>query len=151
MANEPIDAQDYISGVNVVDIGDLRVMRGKTRRPHSACNHTALSYDSAERRIWCRDCETDVDAFDAFVSLVERFSAAKKRIDDDRAEVEAARAHSLRLIAAKEIEKAWRSKTMLPACPSCKSGLWPKDFVLGQFSLVGKTFAEMRKHKPPAE
>src|SRR5690606_34525923 len=77
----PIEPLDYISGVKVVDIGDIRVARGMSRRPASSCKHHHLHYDTAERRIWCRDCETDVEAFDSFKMLVERFHEVQQKLD----------------------------------------------------------------------
>ena len=72
----PIAPLDYVSGVTVVNIGDVRVARGMSRRHHSSCPHIQLIYDQNERRIWCNDCERDVEAFDAFRGLVERYSSA---------------------------------------------------------------------------
>jgi hypothetical protein len=48
----PIIPQSFIGGVKVVDIGDLRVARGLSRRTHAACKHDQLIYDANERRIW---------------------------------------------------------------------------------------------------
>lgn len=76
----PIEPQDYIYGVKVVQIEDLRVARGLTRRPLSSCAHKKLVYDHNERRIWCSDYETEVEAFDAFEGLVSRLSAANGRL-----------------------------------------------------------------------
>jgi hypothetical protein len=81
MSKAPIEPQEYLYGVKVVQIEDLRVARGLTRRPFSSCRHKSLTYDDKERRIWCRDCETEVEAFDAFVGLVEVFSAGKAQLD----------------------------------------------------------------------
>ena len=41
----PIVEQEYLSGLKVVDIGDLRVARGMSRRPVSTCHHRPLVYD----------------------------------------------------------------------------------------------------------
>jgi ribosomal protein S27E len=124
----PIDEQDFIAGVKVIDFGDIRVARGLTRRPFSTCKHRHMVYDPKERRIWCKDCETNVEAFDAFVSLVENFHSAWKEVYKLRDEVEQAKKHNLHLIAAKNIEKAWRGRSMAVSCSHCGGGLLPEDF-----------------------
>lgn len=76
MADDPIIEPGFLGGVKVVTIGDLRVARGLSRRPYSSCSHRALIYDQSERRIWCQDCEKDVDHFAAFIHLVEQYDGA---------------------------------------------------------------------------
>lgn len=146
MANEPIDEPEYVMGVKVVDIGDLRVSRGLTRRPYSSCRHSKLTYDPRERRIWCRDCETDVEPFDAFTGLVEQYNSAYLSLIQRQTALKEAEAFQVRSIAAKNIDKAWRSKNMVPACPHCSHGLFPEDFKNGP-SLLGKDYAAARRGK----
>ena len=130
-ADTPIDPQDFLCGVRVIDFGDVRVSRGLSRRHHASCRHPALVYDRNERRVWCKDCERNVESFDAFCSLVENFHQAWAKYETIKAEALEARAHNLHLIAAKNIEKAWRGKTMALACPHCGGGLLPEDFTHG--------------------
>jgi hypothetical protein len=47
----PIEPLDYVGGVAVVVIGDVRVARGMSRRHHSSCPHVQLIYDQKERRL----------------------------------------------------------------------------------------------------
>lgn len=143
----PIEPLEYLSGVKVVDIGDLRVARGMSRRPHSACKHRQLHYDTAERRVWCADCETDVEAFDAFKLLVEYFHDATEKLEHRAREIRSAEEHSLISLAAKEIDKAWRSRKMVPACPHCKQGLFPEDFKNGVATRLGREYAEARRRR----
>ncbi|KAB2858532.1 MAG: hypothetical protein F9K41_00525 [Sphingopyxis terrae] len=93
----------------------------------SSCRHRQLVYDVQERRIWCKDCETDVEAFDAFQQIVAHFDAAAKHAERMLTEAKEARAFSLISIAAKKIDKLWRSRKHVPACPHCGNGLWPED------------------------
>lgn len=123
----PIEPQEFTYGTKVVDIGDLRVARGLTRRPHTICKHLRLVYDTEERRIWCSDCETDVEPFDAFVNLVDRHSAIEERIKRYR-EVEE---HTLISRAAKRMDEAWRSRGMAPCCPHCDAVILSEDVVDG--------------------
>ena len=123
----PIISQDYLHGLKVVDIGDIRVARGLSRRPHSACPHRAMRYDEKERRVWCADCETDVEAFDAFLIVCQHFSAAANRLEKERVAIQEAKAHNLIRIAAKKMDEHFRRKNMVPACPHCNAGIFPED------------------------
>lgn len=142
----PVIEQEYLTGVKVIDIGDLRVARGLSRRPVSSCHHNQLVYDPHERRIWCKDCETDVEGFDAFVLLVKNFSAKTSELEHRAREIEEAEAFKIRTLAGKTIDKAWRSRKMLPCCPSCGSGLFPEDFK-NSCGMVGRKYAEARRKK----
>src|SRR5258706_10856465 len=143
----PIESLGFIAGVTVVDIGDIRVARGLTRRPYSACRHIAMMYDDRERRIWCSDCEQDIEPFDAFKCLVESYDhRAKDLTRREQAVIEAER-FQLRSIAAKKIDQAWRSRNMVPACPHCGHGLFPENFKDGM-SMLGKEYAAALHKRP---
>jgi hypothetical protein len=151
MSQAPIEPQDFLHGPKVVDIGDLRVARGMTRRPHSSCRHAHLVYDERERRVWCTDCETEVEAFDAFVQIVGHFSAAQGSIERRRQELAEAEAFALRSRAAKRMDEYWRSTTMAPLCPHCTRAILPEDVVNG-LAQTSKSFefAARKKREKPA-
>lgn len=123
----PIVEPGFLYGPKVVSIGDIRVARGLSRRPHSSCPHHRMVYDRQERRVWCKDCEQDVEAFDAYMLVVEQFAKAEARID--RLNTEALEASKFSLIsrAAKAIDRQWRRRNMVPTCPHCSAGIWPED------------------------
>lgn len=146
MANEPIDEQNYLAGVNVVDIGDLRVSRGLTRRPASSCSHAKLTYCERERRLWCRDCQQDVEPFDAFVLLVGQLDRAWKDVKKRREALDEAERFHIRSIAAKTVDKAWRHHKAVPACPCCGHGLFPEDFKHDP-PMLSREYAEARRKK----
>lgn len=123
----PVEPQNYLSGVKVVDIGDLRVARGMSRRPVSTCTHVNQVYDQKERRVWCSDCETDLDPFDAYRSIVENLHTCYERIDRVKAELADATKQNLHLLAARAVEKTLRSRSMIPTCPHCSRGLTADD------------------------
>lgn len=139
----PIEAPGYIAGVTVVDIGDIRVARGMTRRAYSGCRHVRLMYDSAERRVWCKDCERDVEPFDAFKSLVENYDAVYKGLVAREERLSEAERFQMRSLAAKAMDEAWRSRKHVPACPHCSNGLFPEDFKNG-VGMVGREYARAR-------
>lgn len=138
----PIEEKEYITGMTVVDIGDHRVARGMTRRSFSGCNHHRQVYDQQERRIWCKDCERDVEPFDAFVSIVNQLSAATMKLDSRAKRLAEAEAFQARSLAVKELDKVWRKRRMVPACPHCNMGLFPEDFKNGVGVVLGREYAE---------
>lgn len=144
----PIAEQEWRGGVNVVDIGEVRVSRGLSRRHHSSCPHKRLTYDQAERRIWCRDCERDVEGFDAFRIVAEWAHVAHESLLKRERAVQEAEGFAARTIAGKKLDEAWRSKTMVPACPSCGNGLFPEHIKAHGFSMLGRDFAKARLLRP---
>lgn len=143
MSDAPIEPRDYIGGVNVVDIGDVRVARGETRRPRSSCQHIRMVYDPKERRVWCEDCETEVEPFDAFMCLVERMDGHIKRLKRREAKVDEAEQFSARSRAVKALDKLWRTRSMVPMCPHCSEALLPEDVASG----VAATSPEIARAK----
>jgi len=142
----PIQEQNFLYGIRVVDIGDYRVSRGLSRRASSSCPHHRMVYDKSERRIWCKDCETDVEPFDAFRFLAEHFSSQTDKLNRREQEIKAAENYRIISLAGKALDKAWRSKKMVPMCPSCKAGLFPEDFKNG-CALLGRDYAMAQRKK----
>ncbi|MEC5289407.1 MULTISPECIES: hypothetical protein [unclassified Aurantimonas] len=147
MSDEPIHELGFLGGVKVVDIGDIRVARGLTRRPATTCAHRRLNYDPIERRVWCKDCDQDVDSFDAFKVLVEHYSAAHDRLKERETRLQEAEGFNIRSLAAKAIDHAWRSRNTVPTCPACNQGLFPEDFKDGHFSHLGREYAEAQRKR----
>ncbi|XAI95197.1 hypothetical protein [Leptolyngbya phage Lbo-JY16] len=149
MSDAPIEPQDYLYGVKVVDIGDIRVARGMTRRPHSNCAHRQQVYDDKERRIWCKDCETELEPFDAYMCLVGVMDGHIKNLKRREEQIRDAEKFSLRSRAAKRMDDYWRSHTMAPLCPHCDGAILPEDVVngLGQKSKSIEIAARNRKER----
>lgn len=124
-SDPPIKEQNFLVK-QVVDIGDYRVARGISRRPHSLCLHNNLMYDPAERRIWCSDCERTLDPFDAFMGIVERFQTISRVYDARLKSVEMAESSLLHRIAAKALDKIWAAR-MAAVCPHCRGALTADD------------------------
>ncbi|MCI2809364.1 hypothetical protein [Eoetvoesiella caeni] len=136
----PIQPLDFLQGTTVVDIGDLRVARGRTRRAWSSCKHMALTYDTQERRVYCTDCETDVEPFDAFIQLVDLHAHIEARITRLRE----AEKHTLIIRAGKHMDEAWRSRRMAPLCPHCRAAILPEDVANG-VAMVNKEMEIKRR------
>lgn len=145
MSDAPIEPQDYVFGVKVVDIGEVRVARGKTRRPVSTCTHRRMVYDDSERRVWCRDCESEVEGFDAFRLLVEQMDDYVKHLQRREDKVKEAEQHAARSRAVKVMDEVWRSQSMAPLCPHCHEAILAED-VAGGVARCSKPLA-MRKRQ----
>lgn len=145
MSDVPVEPQDYLYGVKVVDIGDLRVARGMTRRPASSCLHRRQVYDDKERRIWCSDCESEVEPFDAYMRLVEQMDGHIKSLQRREQQIKDAELHAARSRAVKVLDEVWRSKTMAPLCPHCREAILPED-VAGGVASASKPLV-MRKRQ----
>lgn len=130
----------------VVNIGDIRVARGLTRRPQSTCKHRHMAYDPQERRIYCYHCEQEIEPFDAFVALSEQWKNAFEALESRREELRELREFEPRRRATKEMDRAWRSRNMVPACPHCHHGLFPEDFERG-VTMIGREYAQARLKK----
>lgn len=143
----PIEPGDYVHGVKVVDIGDLRVARGMTRRPVSTCRHLNLVYDNKERRVWCSDCESEVEPFDALMNIIERLDRAAKLLNRRHREVLDAEAATLRSRAAKTLDDVWRSRNLAPLCPHCNNGILPEDVAGGVHTASREIIRADRKRK----
>lgn len=147
MSDKPIDPQPFISGVKVVDIGDLRIARGLTRRPVSTCRHLNLVYDSKERRIWCSDCEQEVEAFDAFKVLCEFYSGAVSRMQQREEQLKQAEVFVARSRAVKALDRIWRTKDQVPCCPHCSDALLPEDMLRSLATVSARTVKAERSAK----
>lgn len=141
----PIIAQEYLYGLKVVDIGDIRVARGMSRRPHSTCPHRAMAYDQQERRVWCKDCETNIEPFDAFRIICEHFAQAASRLERERKAIEEAKEHNLIRIAAKKMDELFRRKKMVPACPHCGHGIFPED--VEKMGSINRQWEQVRRNR----
>ena len=144
MTDAPIEPRDFLDGLKVVEIGDIRVARGLTRRPLSVCPHNELVYDSDERRIWCTDCESEIHPFDAFVGITKELAHAVKNVRRREIAVEEAEKFILRSRAAKVLDEAWRKTSMAPLCPHCRAAILPEDVVRG-VAMAGKALVLARR------
>lgn len=143
----PIVSPGYLHGVTVVDLGDFRVSRGRSRRPYSSCGHKDFLYDDLERRIWCKDCETTLELFDVLMITLSGFDRATKRLNVREEKIIEAEKLNIRSLAAKEIDKAWRMRNQVPICPNCRSGLLAEDFKHGCATMSKEFAITMRKKK----
>ncbi len=130
---------------NVVDIGEWSLRRKKENsiQQEGECNHYRLDFADKGDVILCRDCGVQVSAYWALTSIAERFNQQLEAFKREKAQFEQMRQDSLHLVAAKQVEKAWRSRTMVPACPHCHRGILSSDG-LGR-TQISKAMEERRR------
>ena len=89
------------------------------------------------------NCQKQVDNYAALRMLVERWALLQARVDSQRAEIADVAGKTVELRAAQRLEKAWRSRSMVPACPHCHEAIFPTDGLGG--SMVNKELAARRR------
>jgi len=114
---------------NLVEIGDFSLAR-KNRggyAPISECAHKHLTLDDTGDVVRCVDCNTQVSAYWALTMLAEEYNRQWCRLQSGKQALEEAKAKDIHLLAAQRVEKAWRSRSMVPSCPHCNRGIFPQD------------------------
>lgn len=111
----------------VVSIGDFfRVRHGRTpfRREKELCKHNHLVLSQSERRIWCEDCEKNIDPFDAVLTFQRQWAALDAHYKGLKQQTADGMTATLNRRASKEIDRIWSGK-MLPLCPHDTYGRQP--------------------------
>ncbi len=124
--------------INVVDIGEYRVGVG----PSGACQHRRVNMDTTDRVIRCIDCDAYLDAFTVLYRLRHAINRELQKIAQEKEKLAQLQNTSRHLIAAQRVEKAWKSKTTVPACPHCGEAILPSDNLGSQ--CVSKELAEQK-------
>lgn len=127
---------------------EFKIERGSLHSVDN-CNHRNLQYDISSRIIYCKDCEREIDHFDAFFMIVKMFAYAEHSLDCRREELdELEKRHQVGLLkATRKVDEAWRSRSMVPICPHCHKAIFPTDGFGG--NLTNKDLElERRRFKP---
>ncbi|MCA8447568.1 MULTISPECIES: hypothetical protein [Burkholderia cepacia complex] len=130
---------------NVIHIDEMRLTKQQRFRfgKDAGCKHLNLTMDDEGDIVTCDDCGKQVSAFWALKMLSEYYQKAMGKLarrEQVQSEVEQRTIH---LKAAQAVEKAWRSRTMVPTCPHCNEGISPSDG-FGR-SMVNKMIDERRR------
>lgn len=139
---------------NVVNIGDYlfekrdtsygRVIVGGVSE--TVCTHPSLWMDSNGQIVSCKDCGKQVSAYWALERCLNEYRRRWNELNRKaRAQSEIA-TKTLRLKAARAMDKAWQRRGSVPSCPHCDRGIFPTD----RFGTVGKALElEARASDPP--
>lgn len=127
---------------NVIEVGDFSVLRKNskyTHLPDKACRHFNLEIDENGHIVDCLDCGKQIGALFALELMLDSIQKSQKEIAAKSLELAQLKSEGLHLIAARKVEKVWRTRDMLPCCPHCGVGISKEDG-LGD-SCVNKAFS----------
>lgn len=112
----------------VIQFGEARLrLRGRRGWKDERCKHLSLTYDDNGEIVTCDDCNAQVTAFWAMKMLAEHYDKAMQAVEARSQHVAEQTSRNLHLMAARKVEKAWRSRSMVPCCPHCDAGIFPED------------------------
>lgn len=119
-------------GQPVIDLAEMRVAYGLPRFHNKICKHNSLVYSRSERRVWCKECESTVDGFEAFMTITSHFHDMERAVQSKLAKAKEALDATLVKRATKQIDRAWnKARPMAICCRHCGGGLLPEDFESG--------------------
>ncbi len=130
---------------DIISIGDWQLQRKHEYRASfpGDCDHKHIELDARGDVVRCTKCGAQLSAFWALEMLADEYNRALLRLQRERDELTKAKETDIHLLAARKVEKAWRSRTMVPACPHCRIGIFPEDG-LGN-SLVSRVMEARRR------
>lgn len=114
---------------DVIQIGDWQIQRKHALRMSQAgeCDHKHLELDGRGDIVRCSKCGIQVSAFWALEMLADEYNRRLAKLERDREALAKAKEAEVHLLAARKVDKIWRSRTMVPACPHCHQGILPED------------------------
>ena len=130
---------------NVVNIGDFAVKR-KRRSSElipGECTHLKMTMDDDGYHIRCDDCKVQLSAFWVLERMLATYQRSVDSLRYEKKHLADEKAKNISLLAAKKVERAWRSKSMVPTCPHCHEAIFPTDGLGG--GSVNKALALRRR------
>lgn len=121
---------------NVIQFGEMAFkLRGKRYPPghylhdgkDDRCKHLHVELDDNGDIVLCTDCKKQVSAYWALRIITEQWEEQNKKLAKEKTRLWEETQKSLHLVAARRVEEAWRTRSMLPACPHCHRGISPRD------------------------
>jgi hypothetical protein len=116
---------------DVIEFGELRVRRAERMTRLNAttdrCRHHNMTLDDNGELVTCDDCGKQLGAFWALRLITEQYGDAWRKVQATGERINREASATLHLRAAQKAEKAWRSRSMVPACPHCHVAIFPED------------------------
>jgi hypothetical protein len=114
---------------DVIDLGEVRF---RFRRqgyvpPKDECLHRNKTIVERGNYIECDDCGKQLDPMWVVEQLVGYWGDWKSGLEVREKQLQEMTSKHVSLLAAQRVEKAWRSRTMVPMCPHCERGILPED------------------------
>lgn len=101
----------------IVEFEALKINRG--RKKFCQCLEKKFEIDTQNHIVTCANCGAWVDPFDALVYIGEHYELERHFVQtlwEERKQIVNYKPH---LIIIRELERQYRSKSMLPTCPHC--------------------------------
>jgi ribosomal protein S27E len=129
----------------VIQFGDLSLRRAErlSRLDADRCKHHNITLDDNGGIVTCDDCGKQLSAFWVLQMMTDQYEAAWRKVRAASERVNSEASQSLHLRAAAKVEKAWRSRTMVPICPHCSEAILPSDGLGG--AQVNREIAMARR------
>jgi hypothetical protein len=116
---------------DVLQFGDLQLRRRRSgfasTNKVESCPHSHVQLDDDGDIVKCLQCDRQLSAYWVLRRFVEFFLQEKRSLATERERLTEITQNNIQLIAARRIEKQWRRRTSLPACPHCHRGILPSD------------------------
>jgi hypothetical protein len=113
---------------NVIDIEELRFTRDRRIvRPAGECEHHHMTLDDKGQFIRCDDCGVQLSPFWVVSLMLEQYDRSLAKLAAREKRQLESEMRGVHLRAAQVVERAWRSHTMVPACPHCGEGIRATD------------------------
>lgn len=112
----------------VVELGDYRLtLHRRNQFDKKICQHKRTELDDNGNIVRCLDCGQQVDAYFVLRQIAEDWARIQERIKATETRVNEEKGKHIHLLAAREVERAWRDKRHVPTCPHCGEGISPTD------------------------
>lgn len=92
-----------------------------------SCAHRQLTFEENGEIVRCGDCGVQVSATWALRLVLTQCEDAWDRLKSERSALEEDKKKAVILRAALRVQRAWRSRYMVPTCPHCHQGILPGD------------------------
>jgi len=114
---------------NVIQIGEFALTRNRDRnfQKNGECRHRHITCDDVGEIVTCNDCGKQVSAYWALGYFSQVWESEMQKIEAAKRVLAEERAKSVHLLAAQKVERAWRSRGMVPSCPHCGRGILASD------------------------
>lgn len=133
----------------IVNFADMAFkLRGKGYGMDGRCPHTHVELDDDGGIVTCTKCNKQLDAYLTLRKMAEKWEDHARKVKSAADKVNEDAKAIVTLRAAKLIEEAWRSRTMIPTCPHCYVAILPEDGFGG--SRVNREM-ELRRRKVKRE
>lgn len=112
----------------VINFSDMAFkLRGKSYFKDDRCEHLKVTMDDNGGIVTCDACGKQLDAYLTLRRMCEKWGTHAEQIKRSAQQVHDDAKAIVVLRAAKRIEHAWRSRTMIPTCPHCNAAILPED------------------------